>query len=73
MKKDKQSYTKFCLKFNDSKDGLIIDKLWSIKNKTDYIRRLIMLDLLTQTTQVYYLTDEEYNQVLKYIEEKEKR
>lgn len=73
MKKDKQSYTRFCLKFNDSNDGLIIDKLWSVKNKTDYIRRLIMLDLLTQTMQEYYLTDEEYYQVLKYIEEKEKR
>lgn len=46
MKKDKQSYTKFCLKLNDINDGDIIDALWSVENKTDYIRQLIRDDLL---------------------------
>lgn len=45
MKKDKQSYTKFCLKLNDINDSDIIDALWGVKNKTDYIRQLIRDDL----------------------------
>ena len=45
MKKDKQSYTKFCLKLNDINDSDIIDALWSVDNKTDYIRKLIRDDL----------------------------
>lgn len=45
MKKDKQSYTKFCLKLNDINDSDIIDALWSVENKTDYIRQLIRDDL----------------------------
>lgn len=45
MKKDKQSYTKFCLKLNDINDSDIIDALWSVDNKTDYIRQLIRNDL----------------------------
>lgn len=45
MKKDKQSYTKFCLKLNDITDSDIIDALWSVENKTDYIRKLIRDDL----------------------------
>lgn len=73
MKKDKQTYTKFCLKFNDTKDQLIIEALWSIKNKTDYIRRLILNDLLTNQQGVHYLADDEYYQILKYIEELERR
>lgn len=44
-KKDKQSYTKFCLKLNDINDADIIDALWSVENKTDYIRQLIRNDL----------------------------
>lgn len=44
-KKDKQSYTKFCLKLNDINDSDIIDALWSVDNKTDYIRQLIRNDL----------------------------
>lgn len=44
--KDKQSYTKFCLKLNDINDADIIDALWSVTNKTDYIRKLIRDDLL---------------------------
>lgn len=43
--KDKQSYTKFCLKFNDINDSDIIEALWSVDNKTDYIRKLIRDDL----------------------------
>lgn len=43
--KDKQSYTKFCLKLNDINDSDIIDALWSVDNKTDYIRQLIRNDL----------------------------
>lgn len=45
MKKEKQSYTKFCLKLNDINDSDIIDALWGVENKTDYIRRLIRDDL----------------------------
>lgn len=45
MKKDKQSYTKFCLKLNDINDSDIIEALWSVENKTDYIRKLIRDDL----------------------------
>lgn len=44
-KKDKQSYTKFCLKLNDINDSDIIEALWSVENKTDYIRKLIRDDL----------------------------
>lgn len=44
-KKDKQSYTKFCIKLNDISDADIIDALWSADNKTDYIRQLIRDDL----------------------------
>ena len=43
--KDKQSYTKFCLKLNDINDSDVIDALWSVDNKTDYIRQLIRNDL----------------------------
>lgn len=46
MKKDKQSYTKFCLKLNDINDSDIIEALWSVDNKTDYIRKLIRDDLM---------------------------
>lgn len=45
MKKDKQSYTKFCLKLNDINDSDVIDALWGVENKTDYIRQLIRDDL----------------------------
>lgn len=45
MKKDKQSYTKFCIKLNDINDADIIDALWSAANKTDYIRQLIREDI----------------------------
>jgi ribosomal protein S3AE len=44
--KDTQSYTKFCLKLNDINDSDIIDALWSVDNKTDYIRKLIRDDLM---------------------------
>lgn len=44
-KKDKQTYTKFCLKLNDVNDSDIIEALWSVENKTDYIRQLIRDDL----------------------------
>ena len=44
-KKDKQTYTKFCIKLNDVNDSDIIDALWSVDNKTDYIRQLIRNDL----------------------------
>lgn len=40
-KKNKQSYTKFCIKLNDINDADIIEKLWSADNKTEYIRSLI--------------------------------
>ena len=43
-KKDKQTYTKFCLKLNDINDADIIDALWSVDNKTEYIRSLIRGD-----------------------------
>jgi hypothetical protein len=45
-KKDKQSYTKFCIKLNDINDADIIDALWGVTHKTDYIRKLIRDDLL---------------------------
>lgn len=41
MKKDNQSYTKFCIKLNDINDADIIETLWSVDNKTEYIRTLI--------------------------------
>lgn len=44
--KDKQTYTKFCIKLNDINDADIIDALWNTSNKTDYIRQLIREDLV---------------------------
>ena len=65
----KQSYTKFCLKFNDSKDGIIIDKLWELSNKTEYIRNLIKEDLKKQKI----LTEKEENYVRKVYKGELKR
>lgn len=64
-----QKYTKFCLKFNNDKDSVIIQTLKGIRNKTKYIRDLIMLDLARQERCQKILSDEEYRSVLRYIKE----
>lgn len=47
MKKEgRQSYTKFCLKLNDTNDSDIIEALRCVENKTEYIRQLIRDDLV---------------------------
>ena len=48
MKKDKQTYIKFCMKFNTEKDAVVIRTLQSKENKTQYIRNLVWSDLTLQ-------------------------
>lgn len=64
-------YTRFCLKFNNEKDSLIIKALQNIDNKTGYIRDLIILDLARQERQQLRLSNDEYKSILKYIKEME--
>lgn len=64
-------YTRFCLKFNNEKESIIIAALQAIDNKTGYIRDLIMLDLARQERHQKRLSDEEYLTVLRYIKDME--
>lgn len=42
----KENQKQFCIAFNVDKDKKIIDKLQSVPNKIDYIRNLILDDLV---------------------------
>ena len=64
-----QKYTKFCLKFNNDKDTVIIKALEKSANKTGYIRGLVALDIVRQEHTQMYLTDEEYLKMLELIKE----
>lgn len=41
----KETYRGYSIKFSKAKDKAIIDKLASVPNQTDYIRKLILKDL----------------------------
>lgn len=71
--KNKQEYTRFNLKFNNDRDALVIKALQNSRNKTGYVRDLIMLDLMLQERTQLRLSDLEYTQVLKHIERIERR
>lgn len=68
-----QKYTRFSLKFNNERDALVIKALKTTRNKTGYIRNLIILDLMLQEHTQLHLSDLEYTQVLKHIERMERR
>ncbi len=65
----KQTYTKFCFKFNNDKDSVIVQTLQGIRNKTNYIRDLITLDLARQERCEKQLSDKEYRSILRYLKE----
>lgn len=46
QKKHDQQCTKFCFKFHNEKDKEVIEALKNADNKTDYVRDLIITDIL---------------------------